>query len=105
MFVSLEMVKFVCYSMPSTNMSELITRISAVYSLQRSEQINLAKQEGRLNNMESFNNEEEKSIMTFKENLEYNPRNSYMSCCSVMAVFLSLPMSYLRFVWFSHRSN
>ena len=42
--ISSEMVKFVCYSAPSTNTSESLTRISAVDSLQRSDQSNLPNQ-------------------------------------------------------------
>ena len=64
--ISLDMVKFVCYSVPSTNLSEFITCISAVYSLQLSDQRNLSKQEGRLRNMDSFNTEAEKSTKKLK---------------------------------------
>ena len=41
--ISLRMVKFVCYRVPSNNTSELLTHISTVKYLQCSDQINLAK--------------------------------------------------------------
>ena len=64
--ISLEMVKFVFCSVPSTNTSELLTCIYAVESLQRSDQRNLAKHEGRLKKLNSFKYEVEKSINKLK---------------------------------------
>ena len=64
--ISLEKVKFVCYSVPSTNTSELITRIYAVDSLQYFHQSNLSKQEVKLKNLESFNTEAEKYTKKLK---------------------------------------
>ena len=64
--ISSEMVNFVCYIVTSINMSEFLTPISTVKYLQRSDKINLAKQEVKLKNLESFNTEAEKSIKNFK---------------------------------------
>ena len=64
--ISSDMVNFVCYSVPSTNTSEFLTRVSTVQSLQRSEKINLFKQGGRLKKMYTFNTEAEKSIKKLK---------------------------------------
>ena len=59
--------EMVCYSIPSTNTSELITRISEVYSFQRSDQIHSSKQEGILKKLDSFKTKAEKSIKKLKE--------------------------------------
>ena len=62
-----EMVNFVCYSVPSTNMSEFFTSISTVESFQCSDQRNLTKHEGILKNLEYFKTYAEKSIKKLKE--------------------------------------
>ena len=64
--ISSEMVKFLCYSVLSTNTSEFLTRISAADSLQCSYQRNLAKYKGRLKKMDTFKTEAEKSINKLK---------------------------------------
>ena len=65
--ISSEMVKFVCYSVPSTNTSEFPTRVSSVKSLQRYDQRNLSKQESRLKKLKFFKTEAYESIKKFKE--------------------------------------
>ena len=67
--ISSDMVKFVCYSHPSTNNSEFLTRISAVKYLQHSNQSQLSKLDNRLKKLEYFNTKAEKSINNLKKKI------------------------------------
>ena len=61
------MVKFVCYSQPSTDTSELLTRVGAVEMLQRADQGNISKMDSRLKKVESWKGDTDKLMKKLKE--------------------------------------
>ena len=65
--ISSEMVKFVCYTQPSGNTSDLIARLGAVENLQRSDQSNLSKQDSRMKKLENWKAESDKLLKRLKE--------------------------------------
>ena len=65
--ISSEMVKFVCYSQPSTDSTELLSRISGLESMQRADQSNISKIETRLKRVETWKGESEKLLKKLKE--------------------------------------
>ena len=68
--ISSEMVKFVCYSQPSNDSSELLSRIAGVESLQRADQSNIAKMETRLKRVETWKGDTDKIVKKLKEKIE-----------------------------------
>ena len=65
--VSSEMVKFVCYSQPANDASELLSRVAGVESLQRADQSNISKIESRLKKLETWKTEADKTLKKLKE--------------------------------------
>ena len=65
--ISSEMVKFVCYTQPSANTSDIISRLSAVENLQRSDQSNVSKHDSRLKKVEAWKTETDKLVKKLKE--------------------------------------
>jgi hypothetical protein len=65
--ISLEMVKFVCYSQPATSASDLFSQVQAVESLQRSDLSNISKLEARTKRIETWKSDVDKSIKKLKE--------------------------------------
>ena len=65
--ISSEMVKFVCYSQPTADSTELLSRISGVESLQRADQSNISKLETRLKKMESWKGDSDKLLKKLQE--------------------------------------
>ena len=68
--ISSEMVKFVCYSQPTADSSELLSRISGVESLQRANQSNISKQETRIKRLETWKGETDKLLKKLKEKVD-----------------------------------
>ena len=48
-----KMAKFVCYSQPSSNTSALMTRLSAIETLQHGDQSNVSKHDNHLKKLET----------------------------------------------------
>lgn len=65
--ISSEMVKFVCYSQPAAGASQLLSRVSAVESLQRSDQGNISRLDTRTKRLESWKSDTDKTISKLKE--------------------------------------
>lgn len=65
--ISSEMVKFVCYSQPAQGASTLVTRLSAVEALQRSDQSMISKLDGRIKKVESWKPDTDKLLKKLKE--------------------------------------
>lgn len=65
--VSSEMVKFVCYSQPANDASELLSRLAGVESLQRADQSNISKIESRLKKVETWKADADKLLKKLKE--------------------------------------
>ena len=65
--ISSEMVKFVCYSQPTADTSDLLTRLHGVESLQRADQSNISKLESRTKKLESWKSDAEKLLKKLKE--------------------------------------
>ena len=65
--ISSEMVKFVCYSQPTADTTELLNRLSGVESLQRADQSNISKLETRLKQIETWKGDSEKLLKKLKE--------------------------------------
>ena len=65
--ISSEMVKFVCYSQPTSDTSEFSNRISALEALQRADQGNIAKLDNRAKKIESWKSEADKLLKKLKE--------------------------------------
>ena len=65
--ISSEMVKFVCYSQPASDASELLTRVVSVGNLQRSDQSSIAKLDSRIKRVETWKSDAEKSLKKLKE--------------------------------------
>ena len=65
--ISSEMVKFVCYSQPTADTSDLVSRVHSVESLQRADQSNIAKLEGRVKKLEGWKNDSDKVLKKLKE--------------------------------------
>ena len=65
--ISSEMVKFVCYTQPAANTTELVTRLSAVENLQRSDQSNVSKHDSRLKKIETWKSDLDKLLKRLKE--------------------------------------
>ena len=65
--ISSEMVKFVCYSQLSSDASLVLNRLSTVESLQRSDQSNLSKLEGRAKRVETWRADSEKILKKLKD--------------------------------------
>ena len=65
--ISSEMVKFVCYSQPSADASELLTRLNGVESMQRADQSNISKLDSRLKKTEGWKADSDKLLKKLKE--------------------------------------
>jgi hypothetical protein len=64
--ISSEMVKFVCYAQPAQGASALLSRMSATEALQRSDQSNISKLEGRTKKLEAWKSESDKLLAKLK---------------------------------------
>ena len=65
--ISSEMVKFICYSQPSHDTAEVLTRLSAAETLMRTNQGNLAKVDSRLKKLETYRVENDKIVKKLKD--------------------------------------
>ena len=65
--ISSEMVKFVCYSQPTADTSELLTQLHGLESLQHANQSNISKLESRTKKLESWKTDAEKLLKKLKE--------------------------------------
>ena len=65
--ISSEMVKFVCYSQPTADTSEVLTRLHSVETLQRADQSNISKLETRLKKVETWKSDSDKLLKKLKE--------------------------------------
>ena len=65
--ISSELVKFVCYSQPASDASTLITRLAAVEALQRSDQSNITKIDGRTKRIETWKMDSDKILKKLKD--------------------------------------
>ena len=60
--ISSEMVKYICYSQPSTDAADILSKITNLSALQKGDQRNIAKMEKRLATLEAWKSEAEKTI-------------------------------------------
>lgn len=60
--ISSEMVKFICYSQPSTDTAEVMTRLGNLETLQRGDQSAIARLDTRVKRVETWKNESDKTI-------------------------------------------
>ena len=60
--ISSEMVKYICYSQPSTDTANVFTRIGNLETLQRGDQSNISKLESRFKKLENWKTDAEKTI-------------------------------------------
>ena len=65
--ISSEMVKFVCYSQPTADSSEMLSRLSGLESLQRADQSNISKLDNRIKKIESWKGDSDKLLKKLKE--------------------------------------
>jgi hypothetical protein len=65
--ISSKMVKFVCYSRPAEDATDLLSHLSGVESLQQADQSNISRIDGRVKKLESWKGESEKVIKKLKE--------------------------------------
>ena len=60
--ISSEMVKFICYSQPSTDTAEVMTRLTNIESLQRGDQSQISRMDTKVQKLTTWKNETEKSL-------------------------------------------
>ena len=65
--ISSEMVKFICYSQPSHDTADVLSRLAAAEVLVRSNQSSIAKFDSRLKKLESHRVESDKLLKKLKE--------------------------------------
>ena len=68
--ISSEMVKFVCYSQPATDTSDILSRLTAGEVLMRNNQSLIARLESRVKRLETQRTESDKLIKKLKEKVE-----------------------------------
>lgn len=65
--ISSEMVKFICYSQPSTDTAEVLGRLGNLETLQRGDQSNISKLENKIKALQSWKSDAEKTLKQLKD--------------------------------------
>ena len=65
--ISSEIVKFICYSQPATDTSEVLSRLSSAESMQRTQQSNLSKLDLKAKKVDTWKAETEKLLKKLKD--------------------------------------
>ena len=62
------MVKFICYSQPSTDTAEVMSRLSNLETLQRGDQSSISRLEPRVKRLETWKTETDKVVKRLSNN-------------------------------------
>jgi hypothetical protein len=68
--ISSEMVKFICYSQPASDTSEVLSRLAATESMQRTQQSNISKLDLKAKKVDTWKSETEKLLKKLKDKAE-----------------------------------
>jgi hypothetical protein len=68
--ISSEMVKFICYSQPASDTTEVLGRLSTVESMQRTQQSNISKLDLKAKKIDTWKSDTEKLLKKLKDKAE-----------------------------------